>query len=435
MVSTQIKTVAELESLLKAPDQLAEYIGQVAIDSMGASMSDTIKAVVEKVAGEQQRKAAIAALPGRVPMDQASAIASKAWSSWKGGADAPVARKAYGSENGNYQSVREYLGDLFAVRQNRGVSERLAKAAFAEGNGGAGGFLVPPEFNATLRALALENAQIRPRATVLPMSSMEIRMPYIRDTSHATNVFGGVQGYWSAEAGTLTESETTFAEVLLRAHKLTGYTVASNEIMADAAIGLEAFIGQRFPQAIKWFEEKAFWTGNGQGLPLGILNATALISVARQQASHIVFEDLVNMDSQILPSSADNVVWFAHPKCKQDLYTMALSVGTGGSAIFLNAFNGGATVGPPASIFGRPLVFSEHLPVLGTAGDLVAADLSYYLIGDRQDLAMEASAHVKFTNDQTVWRFIERLDGRPWIDSALTLQDGSFQVSPFVQLQ
>lgn len=430
----QIKTVAELEALLKAPDQLHEYIAQVAVASMGESMGDTIKAVVAKVAGESQRKAAIAALPTRSGLVQASEVAQKAWTNWKGAIDAPVARKAYGSETGDYANVREYLIDLNNVRHQKGVSARLAKAAFAEGSGAAGGFLVPPEFSATLRALALEAAQIRPRATVLPMSSMELRMPYVRDTSHATNVFGGVQAYWAPEAGTLTESEATFAEILLRAHKLTGYTVASNEILADGAIGLEAFIGQRFPQAIKWFEEKAFWTGTGTGEPQGILNAAALIAVARTQANHIVFEDLVNMDSQILPASADSVVWFAHPKCKQDLYTMALSVGTGGSAIFLNAFNGGATVGPPASIFGRPLVFSEHLSTLGTKGDIVAADLSYYLIGDRQDLAMEASTHVKFTSDQTVWRFIERLDGHPWIDSALTLQDGAFTVSPFVTL-
>lgn len=428
-----IKTYAELEALLKSPEQMASYIAEQAVGTGLVTPDAGVKAAQAAIA-EQRRKDAVAKLPTRSALVQAETVAKSAWTSWKGGIDAPLARKAYGSENGGYGHVREYLTDLFNVKQGRGISERLMKAAFAEGSGAAGGFLVPPEFSATLRALALESAQIRPRATVMPMTSMEIRMPYVRDTSHATNVFGGVQAYWAPEAGTLTESEATFAEILLRAHKLTGYTVASNEILADGAIGLEAFIGQRFPQAIKWFEEKAFWTGTGNGEPQGILNASALISVNRQNAGTIVFEDLVNMDSQILPASADSVVWFAHPKCKQALYTMALSVGTGGSAIFLNAFNGGATVGPPASIFGRPLVFTEHLPALGTSGDLVAADLSYYLIGDRQDLAMEASTHVKFTSDQTVWRFIERLDGHPWIDSALTLQDGSFTVSPFVKL-
>ena len=45
---------------------------------------------------------------------------------------------------------------------------------------------------------------------------------------------------------------------------------------------------------------------------------------------------------------------------------------------------------------------------------------------------MEASPHVKFVNDQTVFRGIQRLDGQPWLDSALTLSDGTTTVSPFI---
>lgn len=430
----KIRTVAELESILKSPEQMAQYIAEVALESVGSSMTDITQKTVQTAISEFQRKQAVASLPTAKALGQAEAVAATAWKGWKAGSEGTIARKVYGSEDGEYAHVREYLLDLNDVKLGKGISPRLMKAAFAEGSGTSGGFLVPPAFAATLRALALENAQVRPRATVLPLTTMELRMPYIRDTSHATNVFGGVQAYWAPEAGSITESEPTFAELVLRAHKLTGYTVASNEILADGAIGLEAFIGQRFPQAIQWFEEKAFWTGTGNGQPQGLLNASALISVTRTTSGHIVYEDLVNMDSQILPTSANNVVWFAHPKCKQDLYTMALSVGTGGSAVFVTAFNGGAANQPPATIFGRPLVFTEHLSALGTAGDIVAADLSYYLIGDRQDLAMAASEHVKFQNDQTVWRFVQRLDAHPWIDSALTLADGSFTVSPFVTL-
>ena len=191
-----------------------------------------------------------------------------------------------------------------------------------------------------------------------------------------------------------------------------------------------------FPKAANFFEEKAFWKGTGAGMPLGILNAgnTARIDVTRDTAGHVTYQDIVNMSSHILPSSENNVVWFANPSVKKDLYTMALNVGTGGSAIFVNPLTGGAVNTPPQTIFGRPIIFTEHLAALGTLGDLVCADLSYYLIGDRQQFAMEASPHVKFVNDQTVWRGIERLDGRPWLDSALTLEDGVTTVSPSVAI-
>jgi len=86
------------------------------------------------------------------------------------------------------------------------------------------------------------------------------------------------------------------------------------------------------------------------------------------------------------------------------------------------------------TIFGRPLFLTEHAQTLGTVGDLYYADLSYYVIGDRQGVTIASSDHYRFANGETVWRFTERLDGAPWLDSAITPQHGSNTLSPFVAL-
>jgi HK97 family phage major capsid protein len=432
----QIKSVAELEALQKDPAQFTQYISEVVSEQMGTVASDAIKSAVE-------RGLAKAKLPGRVAQsDEAvsgTAIAEilgqqKSADKWRTWGKLSPASKSYGSPRGDYHSFGQYLTDLYEARGGGVASSRL-KAAFAEGSGSSGGFLIPEEYRAQLMALALEGARFRPLAMTIPMTSMTLRMPYIRDVSHVSSVFGGVVANWEAEAQTIAESEPTFAQMELMARKLTAYTVVSNEVMADSAIGLEAILQQRFPPAIRFFEERAFWKGKGAGQPLGILNAPATLNVPRTTAGAITYEDIVALDSHILPMSAENVVWFANPSTKSALYTMALSVGTGGGPVFINSFAGGAANTPPATIFGRPLVFTEHLPALGTTGDLVAVDLSYYIIGDRQDLSMEASPHVRFTSDQTVYRWVERLDGRPWLDASLLLEDGSTTVSPFVALQ
>ena len=119
-----------------------------------------------------------------------------------------------------------------------------------------------------------------------------------------------------------------------------------------------------------------------------------------------------------------------HPDTFPQLAQMSMSVGTGGSPVFIANAVGGA----PTSLFGRPIIFSEKAQTLGTKGDVYFADLSYYLIGDRQSLTAAASPHVKFTTDQTVYRFIKRLDGRPWLDTAITPRNGSNTLSPFVAL-
>jgi HK97 family phage major capsid protein len=349
------------------------------------------------------------------------------------------ASKAYSEvpEDQRYHSMSEFICDVFETKpgaQWKGVNPRL-KTAFAEGAGATGSFLVPEEFRAEVYALEIEADQFEPLATTLPMASMQLRVPTILDTTHVGSVFGGITGFWEAEAATLQESEPTFDMIQLNAKKLTLYTVASNEILNDGAISLEALIRQRYPQAAAWYRSTAWWNGTGAGNPQGILTAPAAYAQAKesgQAAATILYENIVNMYSHMLPTSHARAVWFVHPNVLPQLATMALSVGTGGGPIFVQF--GGAQNAFPYTIFGRPVIVSEHMATLGTQGDIAYCDLSYYLIGRRQDLSFEVSQHVKFINDQTVWRFIERLDGRPWIASTLTLEHGSFQVSPFVLL-
>jgi len=88
----------------------------------------------------------------------------------------------------------------------------------------------------------------------------------------------------------------------------------------------------------------------------------------------------------------------------------------------------------PMTLFGIPIVFTEKTPTLGTAGDIILGDMSYYWIGDRQDSEISASIHANFTKNQTVWRFSHRVDGQPALNNVITLADGTQTVAPFVTL-
>ncbi len=308
----------------------------------------------------------------------------------------------------------------------------LIPKVLGESAGADGGFLVPDEFRNTIMSLALEAGVVRPRATVIPMSSLTLRMPTVRDTSHATNVFGGFQAFWTPEAGAITESQPTFGSVVLEAAKLALSTRINNELRQDAP-ALDGFLNQKAPEAINYFEDDAFINGIGVGQPLGLLNVDALVTVAKeggQNATTIVWENLVKMFARLLPTSMGNAVWVINHDAFPQLATMSLSVGTGGSAIWLQQGVGS----PPTSILGRPVLFTEKAQTLGTAGDIYLADFSQYLIGDRQTITAFASEHRYAETDQTLFRFTERVDGRPWIDSAITPRNGSNTLSPFVNL-
>ena len=336
--------------------------------------------------------------------------------------------------NDSWPTLADYLTGI----SPQAIARQGLPAAFtkvmSENVGSEGGFLVPEEFRVELLRVALEQAVVRPRARVIPMGSLTVRIPAIRDASHATSVFGGVQASWLGEAADVsTVREPTFMQVALTAKKLTGYTRASNELVQDSAISLEAIINELFPAAIAYFEDEAFINGTGAGQPLGILNADALISIAKQTgqaATTLVYENLIKMFARMMPQSVNRAVWVMHPDTFPQLAVLSLSVGTGGSAVWLANAVGGA----PATILGRPVVFSEKCQTLGTAGDVYFVDFGYYLIGDRMMLQMAASPHVRFNNDETVWRFTQRVDGRPWITTALTPRYGTNTMSPFVAL-
>ena len=331
-------------------------------------------------------------------------------------------------------------GDFFAsIWHNRQKDASLqaklmrVRNAFSSTVPSEGGFLIPERLRSELLRVSLETSIVRPRARVIPMETLRVPIPAIDSTSNVSSVYGGIVGYWTEEGAALTASQASFGRVVLDAKKLTAYTEAPNELISDSLISFQALIDTIFPEALGFYEDDAFLNGTGVGEPLGVLNGTAGISVAKesgQSAASIVWENIIKMYARMLPSSLGRAVWVASIDTFPELATMALNVGTGGSAIWLN--NG--VEGPPMTILGRPVVFTEKTPVVGQAGDINLIDFGFYLIGDRQVMSAQSSEHYRFGNDMTAYRIIERVDGRPWLNTAITPKNGGATLSPFVKI-
>lgn len=352
--------------------------------------------------------------------------------------------KAVGAPlNGKFSDVGEFFQAAWRENNKRqGANPEAASklqeiVAYQERIGSEGGFLVPEEFRAELLRLSLESAIVRPRARVVPMSTSTLRFPAIDETSHATSIFGGITVYRTEEGAELTESSAAFGSIKLDTTKQTALAHVTNELVNDAAGGFAMYITEMFPEAIAYFEDVDFLAGSGVGEPLGALSTanTALIAVSKkasQVAATIVWENVIGMYARCLPSSLARAVWLASPDTFVELATMAVTVGTGGSAVWITD----ATGTPVLTLLGRPVIMTEKAPgVLGTQGDLSLVDLGMYLIGDRQMMTIDSSPHVKFTSDKTTFRVISRNDGRPWLQSAITPRNGGPSLSPFVQLE
>lgn len=351
-------------------------------------------------------------------------------------------------EDDRFRTIGEYCQ---AIREEARPSsaknrkELLAKLenvrsfqnSFGSEDPGAGGFLIPEIMRSEMYQLALEKSIVRSRATVIPMSTLRVPIPTVDDTSHVSSLFGGVTFSWTEEGAQIAESQATFGRVVLDAKKLTGFFKVPNELLADAP-AFSGWFDTRIPMGMAWSEDVAFMTETGAGAPLGFINSPASVQVAAQsgQATKtIVWENVVGMYARMLPTSLSDAVWICAIDTFPELATMALSVGTGGGPVWIGGPNQPGSQMPPLTILGRPVIFTEKVSQLGTTGDINFTDLSYYLIGDRQSVAVAASDQAFFQNDQTAYRIISRLDGRPWLQSALTPHNGSANtLTAFVQL-
>jgi HK97 family phage major capsid protein len=308
------------------------------------------------------------------------------------------------------------------------------KAAMGESSGVTGGYIVPPEFYDKLLAIAAEENTFRQAAFVQPMASATLQFPYLDITTaqSAGNspFFGGVIANWTSEAQTRTETEPQFKMMELKAQELSGYSVSSNILLQDAAFGLEKFLTVLFGKAVAWYEEYAFLQGNGVGKPLGVLNCPAAVSVTRNTASHIKFPDVAAMLANLLPASYGRAHWYVNPTGVTDL----IQLQDGANRAVFISIDQGAVKPPIWKLLGMPVHITEKVPPLGTNGVLMLIDPSLYVIGDRQMLEISASEHVNFLKNQMTWRFVQRIDGRPWLENSITLQDHTTTVSPFVYL-
>ena len=329
------------------------------------------------------------------------------------------------------------LQAIWAKEHGRSDIDTSILKAMGESAGSTGGFMLYDQFLPEVQKLIIEDQIVRKYARTIPMAMETILVPRIVDTSHASTIHGGVNGTFTAEAGDIssTGGDPTFGQVRLIAKKFDNLIKVSNELLMDSPISVVPLVETLMREGLGFFEDAAFFNGTGAGAPLGVLKSPALVSATRTTAGHIVYDDAVNIWSRMFPSSQKRAVWVISPAAFADLAKFAVVVGVGGSAVWVSNVAGStAAEAPPMMLFGRPVLTSEKVPTLGTAGDIGLYDFSYYLVGDRMQLTLTTSDQRYFETDQTAFKAVERLDGQPWISGALTPYNGGATLSAFVTL-
>jgi len=332
------------------------------------------------------------------------------------------------------------LGELALAVATGGHDARLIhNATMVETTGGSGGFLVPMQFLGPILDEALAREVVRPRATVVPIASNQATVGAF-DYADGTNAArAGLSLTWTGEAAALSEQRGKTREVTLKPHKGSIFVRVSSELAADA-IAFDAQLSEAMIAAVAAGLDAAFINGNGAGQPLGIVNAPATISVAKeasQVAATLVPQNLAKMAARLNPSSWSSSVWLIHPTALVQLLQLQTKVQNVAATENVGGYSPGwFTVAADGSmtLLTRPVVVTDACAPLGTVGDVILADLRRYLVGLRADAAIARDESRYFDSDEIAFRLILRIDGQPRDVEPTKLRDGSNTVSPFVTL-
>ena len=158
----------------------------------------------------------------------------------------------------------EYKQAFWAAIRGHGSRAALRNALQVDTDS-EGGFLVPDEYERTL-VKSLEDANImRTLCTIIRTDSGERKIPVVASTG---------TGSWVEEEGDIPESDDTFGQITLSAHKVATMIKVSDELLRDSVFDIQSYIAGEFARRIGACEEGAFITGDGTHKPTGLLHAT-----------------------------------------------------------------------------------------------------------------------------------------------------------------
>lgn len=279
--------------------------------------------------------------------------------------------------------------------------------ALKEGSDSDGGYLVPDEFeNQLIQKLHQENV-LRSISHVIQTSSGDHKIPVVASEGTAS---------WLDEEAAYTESNSSFGQVTLGAHKLGTLIKVSDELLNDSAFDLTNYISTEFARRLGDSEEEAFLTGNGTGRPTGILNDSngAKDGVTAADADAITFDELIDLFYSLKEPYRKNAVFLMNDSTVKAVRKLKDQNGQ-------YIWQPSVQLGTPDMILNHPVFTSQYMPTL-SAGNKIAlfGDFSYYWIADRQGRTFKRLNELYAVNGQVGFLGSQRVDAKTILPEALT---------------
>ena len=249
----------------------------------------------------------------------------------------------------------------------------------------------------------------RSLATVIKTSSGDRKIPIVTSKGEAA---------WIDEGGQFPESDDSFGQTSIGAHKLATMIKVSDELLNDSVFNIEQYISKEFGRRIGTKEEEAFFIGDGTGKPIGIFNKTGGAETGVTAASTgITFDDVMDLYYSLRAPYRNKATWILN-----DSTVKAIRKLKDGNGNYI--WQPSVREGEPDRILNRPYRTSIYVPELAAGNRVMAfGDYSYYWIADRQGRSFKRLNELFATTGQVGFLTSERVDGKLILSEAVKTLD------------
>ena len=262
-----------------------------------------------------------------------------------------------------------------------------------------GGYTVPDEFEHQLIQGLEEENIMRGLVHKITTSSGDRKIPLVTARGSAS---------WIEEEATIPESDDTFGQVTLGAHKVGCMIRVSEELLHDSAFDLAAYIAGEFARRVGAAEEEAILTGSGTHKPTGLLHDSlgAELGVTAASAVAITADELIDLQHSVKSGYRKKAVFLLNDSTVKNLRRLK-----DGNGQYL--WQPGLKEGQPDKLFSYRLVTSAYMPeVASGAKPVLFGDFSSYWIADRQGRSFQRLNELYAATGQIGFRATQRVDGR-----------------------
>lgn len=238
------------------------------------------------------------------------------------------------------------------------------------------------------------------------------------------------EAVWTEMCKKLNELKLDFSAAEVDGYKVGGYIAVCNAVLDDSDINLATVIIDALGQAIGYAVDKAIVYGKGTKMPMGFVTRLAQTEApADAPANAREWKDLSTSNIQTVPEATGSKMFAAIVKAA----SAAKAKNGNGKFWVMNEATYGSLMAELITFNSAGAIVSGmnmQMPVVG--GQIEILDFmpdnnigfgygSKYLLAERAGTAIESSEHVRFIEDQTVFKGTARMDGMPVIEEAFVL--------------